>query len=357
MVCTGLPYFGGMKKNLRSLFLTFIIFYLVYEPLQVLLETGDITEAIYALKGMPQLAFFISTLIYFGVYVFGAYGAFYRFYPQGKKVLSFLLLIPVALVAIFLRYFMQETMGKWLFNVSNYAPGTTLQYYIFDNLYYAIIYLSVGTIFFFVQYAHYKEAQQRELVMQNQKTELAFLRSQLNPHFLFNILNNIYSLIYYKSDNALKSVEKLSGLLRYALYEKSERVVVKKEIAHLNDFIDLHKMRLDHEMPVEMQVAPDVFSLQIAPFLLIPFVENAFKHGNLKNPAQPLVIRLHKTGDYLAFVVKNEKRVQEKDEVGGIGIQNVRKRLKLIYGDQAELMISEEKNEFKINLKIALSAC
>jgi LytS/YehU family sensor histidine kinase len=252
---------------------------------------------------------------------------------------------------------MQETMGEWLFNVRNYAPGTTIKYYIFDNLYYAIIYISVGTIFFFVQYAQHKEVQQRELLVQNQKTELAFLRSQLNPHFLFNILNNIYSLIYYKSDNALKSVEKLSALLRYALYEKSERVAVKKEVAHLNDFIDLHRMRLDHEMPLEMQVAPDVFPLQIAPFLLIPFVENAFKHGNLKNPEQPIFIGLHKKGDNLEFVVQNQKRTQEKDEVGGIGIQNVRKRLELIYGDQAELIIHDDEKDFKINLKIALSAC
>ncbi|PHN05580.1 sensor histidine kinase [Flavilitoribacter nigricans] len=346
-----------MKMNIRSLFVTFISFYLVYEPLRILLETGEITEALYGLKSGLEFAFFITTLIYFWVYVLGAYVVFYRYYPAGRKVLAFSLLVPVALLAILLRYLMQETMGELLFNVRNYAAGTTLQYYIFDNLYYAIIYISVGTIYFFVQYAQYKEVQQRELLLQNQKTEMAFLRSQLNPHFLFNILNNIYSLIYYKSDNALRSVEKLSSLLRYALYEKSERVILKKEVAHLNDFIDLHRMRLDAELPVQMQVAPDVLQLKIAPFLLIPFVENAFKHGNLKNPQRPLFISLQRRDEYLEFTVQNEKRIQEKDEVGGIGIQNVQKRLALIYGDQSELDISENENEFKINLKIALSAC
>lgn len=346
-----------MKRNIRSLFWTFLAFYLVYEPLKILLETGELSEALYGFQGVPEFAFFISTLIYFWAYVLGAYWVFFRFYPTGCKMLPFVLLVPVALVAIFLRYFMQETLGELLFNVRNYAVGTTLQYYIFDNLYYAIVYMSVGTIFFFVQYAHFKEVQQRELLLQNQKTELAFLRSQLNPHFLFNILNNIYSLIYYKSDNALKSVEKLSALLRYALYEKSERVSLKKEVANLNDFIDLHRMRLDYEMPLQMQVAPDVFNLQVAPFLLIPFVENAFKHGNMKDPGQPLLIRLQKKEGFLEFTVENEKRMQEKDEVGGIGVRNVQKRLELIYGKDADLLISENETTFKINLKIALSAC
>jgi sensor histidine kinase YesM len=346
-----------MKRNLISLFWTFLSFYLVYEPLKILLETGSLSEALYGFQGLPEFLFFISTLIYFWSYVLGAYLVFFRFYTEGRKWLPFLLLVPVALVAIFLRYFMQEMLGEWLFNVNNYAPGTTISYYIFDNLYFAIIYLSVGTIFFFVQYAQYKEVQQRELLLQNQKTELAFLRSQLNPHFLFNILNNIYSLIYYQSDNALKSVEKLSGLLRYALYEKAERVSLKKEMGNLNDFIDLHRMRLDHELPLRMQIAPEVFPLQIAPFLLIPFVENAFKHGNLKNPERPLFIGLRKQGEQLIFTVENEKRMQEKDEVGGIGIQNVKKRLELIYGKAATLDILEDEQLFRVTLKIALSAC
>ena len=183
------------------------------------------------------------------------------------------------------------------------------------------------------------------------------LRSQLNPHFLFNILNNIYSLIYYKSDNALKSVEKLSGLLRYALYEKAEKVSVKKEIGYLNDFIDLHRMRLDFEPAIAFKTASDVLPLQIAPFLLIPFVENAFKHGNLKNPKAPMVINTQKESAYLTFTVSNEKKPQEKDEVGGIGIQNVRKRLALLYGENSDLQIIDTEDTFTIQLKIALEVC
>lgn len=343
--------------KIKSLFWVFSIFYLIYEPLRVLLETGAIKEAFFALQGIPELIAFISILIYLWAYALGAYWMFFKTYSKKKQWLSFSLLIPVALAAIFLRYFMQEILGRVLFGFGNYPDTTTLKYYIFDNLYYAITYISLGTVFFFIQYAQHKEVQQRELLLQNQKTELAFLRSQLNPHFLFNILNNIYTLIYYKSENALKSVEKLSGLLRYALYEKAEKVNVKKEIQYLNDFIDLHRMRLDHELPLQFHTTPSVFSLQIAPFLFIPFVENAFKHGNLQDKDKPLRISLITQADDLVFTIENEKRVQEKDDVGGIGVQNIQKRLQLLYGEQSDLMIKETETEFKVQLKIALSAC
>lgn len=346
-----------MKMNIRSLALTFISFYIVYEPLRVLLDTADWQEAFYALKGGAELALFMSNLLYFAAYTFGAYWMFFKTYSKEKQLLSFCLLIPVALAAILLRYLMQEVLGPALYGARNYADGTSFKYYIFDNLYYAIIYLSLGTIFFFMQYAHHKEGQQRELLLQKQKAELAFLRAQLNPHFLFNILNNIYTLIYYKSDNALRSVEKLSALLRYALYEKSEKVAMKKELEQLYDFIELHKMRLSYEPALELRIAAEVFPLRIAPFMLIPFVENAFKHGNLKDPEKPLLISLQKNGADLEFIVENEKRSQQKDDIGGIGIQNIQKRLELLYGEQSSLLISETETTFKVNMKIALSVC
>ncbi len=120
---------------------------------------------------------------------------FFKTYTKERQYLSFRLLLVVALAAIFLRYFLEEMIGPYFFGLRNYPPGTSISYYIFDNLYFAIIYMSLGTVFLFIQFAQHKEVQQRELILQNQKTELAFLRSQINPHFLFNILNNIYSLI------------------------------------------------------------------------------------------------------------------------------------------------------------------
>lgn len=346
-----------MKLKIKSLTLAFFIFYFVYQPLRTLMDTGDFYKMIEDYTSLAGILGLISTLLYLFTYTAGAYWMFFKTYTKERQYLSFSLLLVVALAAIFLRYLLEEMIGPYFFGLRNYPPGTSISYYIFDNLYFAIIYMSLGTVFFFIQFAQHKEVQQRELVLQNQKTELAFLRSQINPHFLFNILNNIYSLIYYKSDNALKAVEKLSGLLRYALYEKADKVSFKKEIGYLNDFIDLQKMRLDYEPQYAFNIAGDILHLKVAPFLMIPFIENAFKHGNLKDPQQAMVIDIRKMDDEVQFTVENEKKSQEKDEMGGIGVQNVQKRLQLLYGEQSDLQIIETETTFKIKLKIALSAC
>lgn len=346
-----------MKLQIKSLTLAFIIFYIIYEPLRAVMETGSLSSVTSDFQDILSFLGLLTTLLYLYSYSFGAYWTFFKTYSKERRYLAFALMPVVVIAAIFLRYFLEEIIGPTFFNVRNYPAGTSLSRYIFDNLYFAFVYISLGIVFFFIQYAQHKEVQQRELILQSQKTELSLLRSQLNPHFLFNILNNIYSLIYYKSDNALKSVEKLSGLLRYALYEKAEKVSVKKEIGYLNDFIDLHRMRLDFEPVIDFKTASDVLPLKIAPFLLIPFVENAFKHGNLKNAQSPMRIHTHKEESFLTFTVSNEKKVQEKDEVGGIGVQNVRKRLELLYGNQSDLRIEETEDTFTIQLKIALSAC
>lgn len=347
----------NMKLKIKPLILAFLGFYILYAPLRDLLKTRDFGIFLAAFESPEALAFLLSNLICFFSFSIGAYWVFFRFYREKKKYFPFLLLPFVALIGIFLRYFLQEFMGKVLFGVSNYPLDTSMAYYIVDNLYYAIIYISLGTVIFFVQYAQFQESKRQELTLQNQKTELAFLRSQLNPHFLFNTLNNIYSLVYYKSENALRSVEKLSGLLRYALYEKAEKVILEKEIGHLNGFIDLEKMRLSYEPQIEFQQSKEVDNLKIVPFILIPFVENGFKHGNLKNAEKPLKINIQKTETDFEFIVENEKLKREKDEVGGIGVENVRRRLDLIYGEKADLKISETKTQFKIHLKIALTEC
>lgn len=347
-----------MKQQFKYLFYSFVVFNFLLGPLRDLLVGKNTIEELFSWTSSPYFVYLVlSSLFIFLVYTFGAYFVFFKTYTQEKKYLSFSLLPIVALFGIGLRYLIQEVAGYVLVGKGNYNEGTTIGYYIFDNLYYVILYMSLGTVFFFIQYAQHKETQQQALILQNQKTELAYLRSQLNPHFLFNILNNIYSLIYYKSDNALRSVEKLSSLLRYGLYEKAEKVSVKKEVAHLHDFIELQKMRFDYELALDIQIAENVELLKIAPLMFIPFVENAFKHGNLKNPSKPLLIRLEQDATDLIFTVENEKRPQQKDEVGGIGLENIKKRLALMYGEKANLAIEETETEFKTKLKIATTEC
>lgn len=196
----------------------------------------------------------------------------------------------------------------------------------------------------------------RELENQNLTSELAFLKSQINPHFLFNTLNNIHTLAYKKSDRAPEAIMKLSELMRYMLYESdTEMVPLDTEMAHLRSFIGLQALRFKMQDIVELNISGDTTDKVIAPLLLLPFVENAFKHGyNLKRTA---AIRIDlKAGEDILFTVENEKPPAgmpvQKDEAGGIGLENISRRLELIYTTHYTLEVDESSSNFKINLTL-----
>lgn len=170
-------------------------------------------------------------------------------------------------------------------------------------------------------------------------------------------MNSIYTLVYYQSDKALKALEKLSGLLRYTLYEQNERVLLQREIQYLHDFIDLERFRHDKELAVELKLGAGLDQLKIAPFLLLPFLENAFKHGELKNQKVPISIHLYKTADFLIFAIKNNLIQKEKDHQGGIGLENVIRRLELLYPEQHHLSLQNDGTTFSVTLKIKLDQC
>jgi ligand-binding sensor domain-containing protein len=193
-----------------------------------------------------------------------------------------------------------------------------------------------------------------DMDIQHQASELALLRNQVNPHFLFNTLNNIYSLVYQKSSEAPEALMKLSDIMRYMLYETaSDKVLLEKEIDYLKSFIDLQLLRLKSREFVQFEITGDPSGKIIAPMLLIPFVENAFKHGNktVLNPG--IIIKLDCKPNSLSFYVMNSKRIGgSKDCVGGIGLTNVKRRLDLIYHDKFSLDILDSENKFEINLVI-----
>lgn len=193
-----------------------------------------------------------------------------------------------------------------------------------------------------------------DMDIQHQESELALLRTQVNPHFLFNTLNNIYSLVYQKSSEAPEALMKLSDIMRYMLYETaSDKVLLEKEIKYLQSFIDLQILRLKSKELVHFEITGDPSGKIIAPMLLIPFVENAFKHGDktVSNPG--IIIKLDCKPKSLSFTVLNTKRIGgSKDCVGGIGLMNVRRRLDLIYHQKYSLDILDGENKFEINLVI-----
>jgi sensor histidine kinase YesM len=192
---------------------------------------------------------------------------------------------------------------------------------------------------------------------ENLQTELSFLRSQVSPHFMFNVMNNMVALARKKSDLLEPSLIKLSSLLRYMLYETDEeKVSLQKEIEYLQSYIDLQKQRFADNVKIDVSLENVDGQQQIHPMLLIPFVENAFKHGTGMFTPE-IAIRLSTQGNKLLFEVSNrysENSGEVKDKSSGIGLANVRRRLNLLYGKHHELTICKESNRFTVNLEILL---
>ena len=195
---------------------------------------------------------------------------------------------------------------------------------------------------------------QLQLEHQVAEAELQMLKSQINPHFLFNSLNNIYGLTQKKSDHAPDAVIKLSEMMRYLLHESNQpKVSLAKEIELLNNFIFLQKLRMVDASKVNFIPAYDG-TLTITPLLLIPLLENAFKHSDLTNQRVPISIDLVVKGTQLTFHLVNGIDTVEKHEYSGIGIENLRRRLALLYKDRHHLELDQKDEKFFANLVLDL---
>ena len=198
--------------------------------------------------------------------------------------------------------------------------------------------------------------QQRQA--ENLKTELSFLRSQINPHFIFNILNNLVALEQMKSPELGPTILKLSGLMQYMLYDTDEeRVSLSREVEYLQSYIDLQRQRFGQKVPITVCLETPPGEYEIEPMLLIPFVENAFKHGvgMIENPGIEISLRVR--NGMLFFSVRNRynpNSAEEKDKGSGIGLGNVRRRLKLLYASQHRLLVSQGEGWFLVSLELNL---
>lgn len=216
-----------------------------------------------------------------------------------------------------------------------------------------------STLFELISYVNRKEKEAVQLKNENLDTEMKFLRSQINPHFLFNSINNIYTLTVIKSDAAPENLLKLSGMLRYMLYEcNADKVPLKKEIDYIRNYIDLMMLKDSKGLNVTTDIEKDTSNLKIAPLLLIPFIENAFKHSKIEDTEKSWIkIKLKTDGKHLFFESLNN--IPEghfaKDKAGGIGLKNVKRRLEIIYPEKHQLIIdTSDKQTFKVNLEIEL---
>jgi hypothetical protein len=223
---------------------------------------------------------------------------------------------------------------------------------------------SVSSVFFFgvirhiYNYVKLKNAEQR-LRIEKQQAELNYLRAQTNPHFLFNTLNNIYSLARDKSDLAPESILRLSKILRFMLYETSgDYISIEQELKIINDYLELEKLRYDESLRINFNHDIEDMKQAIPPLLLIPLVENAFKHGVSETRGRPFVdIHLSIKKRELTFVVKNSSEAvgEEKNIRENIGLSNLRRQLELLYADY-NLSVQQEDLVFIAVLKINLAS-
>lgn len=200
-----------------------------------------------------------------------------------------------------------------------------------------------------------------EIELKLKETELKFLKAQIHPHFLFNTLNNLYGLTLEKSDLASEVVVKLSEMLDYMLYECNENLVpLEKEIKLLENYIALEKIRHDESLDIELSIIGNLKNLKIAPLVLLPFVENAFKHGMSKQASRKwLHININIENHNLKYAVSNSKEdgeVTANQLSEGIGLENLRKRLLLQYKQFFKLDIQDKGNEFKACLNLELTS-
>ena len=362
-----------MKKSVRIILHT--LFWVLFPLVNAFSKWANAHDVIPGFESLPKLGFFqilykqfqsllipidagpLGTPNIFGIffnffiYIIIPVGVFYFFYslliPKTIKATNsknliipilFILICPL-LIVVFFKYFTISVALKFTYCV-------TLVYIL------TIIFAILGSLFRILENWVIAE----KLSKQNLQSELALLKYQINPHFLFNTLNNIDSLIRSNAEKASTTLVKLSEILRYMIYDTNfEKVPLSNEIKHIESFIDLQKMQFSNKELAIFTIIGNPDNILIAPMLFIPFIENAFKHCTDKNIPNAIRINLSVVSNQVNFEslnVYDKTQNITKDETKGIGLNSVKRRLEIIYPNKYTLSIKEEDNTFKVKLSV-----
>jgi two-component system, LytTR family, sensor kinase len=243
-------------------------------------------------------------------------------------------------------------------NIYRGSPGNSLLIHVVNNAPVFTLYIALALAFKLRRERLAQINEVKELKIVSLDNELNYLRAQINPHFLFNTLNSIFSLIDFKNEEARDSVTKFSSLLRYHLYESSvEFIDIENEIAYLKDYMDLQKLRKETHTTVALTVSESATNFKIAPMLLLPFIENSFKFVNHNDAANnAIIVSVDKKDAEMIFSCVNSKEdFRKKEADSGIGISNVKRRLELLYPNRHILEIQDHSTSFNITLKLTVS--
>jgi sensor histidine kinase YesM len=308
-----------------------------------------------------------EALIYLIPHVFLSYSLMYfvipRFLLKAKYAATLLsvlgLFILTATLSSIISVYLLGSFRQWILG-SAYVPAhiNEVNFYLglLSGLRGGITVGGIAAAIKLTKYWYMKEQRNLQLQKENLSSELQLLKAQVHPHFLFNTLNNIYANTQATSPQASKMIMGLSQLLRYMLYECNRPLVsLTRELKMLEEYIELEKSRYGNELDVHVEVPASETGLAIAPLLLLPFVENSFKHGASKMLDQPWIsLTITVEDDWLKMKLLNGKTEEEASTAGGIGLTNVKKRLELLYSGKYDLQITNEEEVFIVNLKIQL---
>lgn len=294
-----------------------------------------------------------NTFVIFSLYMVTTKILFPRYYKKGIDyfIISFFTVVAFSIIFLLVEiYIIPE--------YHNPAHEKPPLFFLFMRFFMTLgLSFFIGTSVSLMQ--HFTKLKEKEKVLIEEKleTELKLLKAQINPHFIFNALNNIYSLTYMKSQKAPESVLKLSEMLRYVFYDcNKDRVTLSSEIKYIENFNAFQQMKSDCKQNIGLIVDQKIENNKIAPMLLIPFLENAYKYSRIEENEDAFV-RIEISGDNetLHFKIENSISQQVKSSHGsGIGIKNVQHRLDIIYPGQHELKIEDLKDIFRVELLLKL---
>ncbi|MFT3679645.1 MAG: histidine kinase [Ferruginibacter sp.] len=300
---------------------------------------------------MVHLRYVLNNLIYVVFFYINALVLLPRFiYKVKYRQYSILVTLAFCLILFITWLILFSLMGQQGFN---------LRRHILFNFFFFLFILAASIAYALIKERATAERLTREKENENLKTELSLLRSQASPHFMFNVLNNMVALARKKSDLLEPSLLKFSSLMRYMLYEADEnKVSLEKETEYLQSYIDLQQQRFGKNVQVNVHMPRPDRLYEIEPMLLIPFVENAFKHGTGIIENAQIDISLSAENNRLSFSVKNKYNplsTEEKDNTSGIGLVNVKRRLELLYGNNQHLQVTKDGEWFSILLNININ--
>ena len=299
---------------------------------------------------LKQASFFVVVIIIFYI----NYLLLIPNYLSKRKYWSYLTGVLSLMIISFLFYIIQARFLDWYFKSGDFFLNDrliSLPYLVFQTIFYLLI--STGSKFTLDWFNNLRLID--ELEREKNLSEIKLLKSQISPHFLFNTLNNLYSLVKRKSDAAPDAVLMLSDLMRYMLKENSmEKIELVKEISYVKSYIELQRLRLSNPNIVQSDILIDNATIQISPMLLIPFVENTFKHADITSDDALIYFKLELKNEKLFFIVDNMIKDRNKDETTGVGLKNVRRRLELLYPGNHKLDIQNFENKFHVELELNL---